>query len=217
VLTPSHLFLVFVSAPPSSNRTGFHFSLAGGQPCLNLLFPGWTLDSRFKFLLACFVVFGFAVSVEGFSKVRHAVVRAAKKARIEAGRAAADPHSFWAYHALLLRWCVTCIHALQAGAGYLLMLIAMTFSAELLFAVVTGLATGYGLFFQLSEEDEVAARHVTTNPCCEFMEEESREIPLLSDHRRDDESPPTEVATGRPEERVSLLPATNGSRQQSFT
>ena len=55
----------------------------------------------------------------------------------------------------------------------------MTFSTELLLAVVAGLAAGYGLFFQtadfLAKENVDEDLHVTSNPCCDFMEEESRE------------------------------------------
>lgn len=61
------------------------------------------------------------------------------------------------------------------------MLVTMTFSLELLFAACFGLSAGYYAWFMRDPSDEDNAedvnQHVTSNPCCEFMEEESRELP----------------------------------------
>ena len=56
------------------------------------------------------------------------------------------------------------------------MLATMTFSVELLFSVVLGLALGYAIFFQTEDAFLEEMRHVTTNPCCAFMEEEAKEV-----------------------------------------
>ena len=128
-------------------------------------------------------VFFLAVAVEGFSKLRHRVVRAARLNALQ-GRTS---------KALWLRSSVTVLHGTQALLGYTLMLVTMTFSLELLLCVVFGLATGYAVFFQrmgfdaTSEDvDSVSdeARHVTSNPCCEFMSEESREVAPTEDRAR---------------------------------
>ncbi|GAX20447.1 hypothetical protein FisN_22Hh013 [Fistulifera solaris] len=159
---------------------GFRFSLRGRQPCLNLLFPEWTLDTSTKFYIAMMGVFFLAVSVEGFSKLRHRVVRAARLHALQGQ----DAKALW------LRSSVTVLHGTQALLGYTLMLVTMTFSIELLLCVVVGLAVGYAIFFQRmgldSSSDEVdsitdEARHVTSNPCCEFMSEESREVAPTDD------------------------------------
>lgn len=168
--------------------TGFRFSLRGNQSCLNLLFPGWTLDTEAKFYIAMMGVFLLAVSVEGFSKLRHRVVRAARLNAMQ-GRTS---------KALWLRSSVTLLHGMQALLGYTLMLVTMTFSLELLMCVVAGLALGYAVFFQQlacsfdTSDDEVdsvsdEARHVTSNPCCEFMSEESREVTPANDRVRPSE------------------------------
>ena len=163
---------------------GFRFSLLGGtnknQPCLNLLVPGWTLDSYWKFGFAAVGVFALAVLVEGFSKLRHKVVRAAKEQR-RRQRQSSSPRSFYR-HPALLRLAVTSLHGLQALLGYILMLVAMTFSLELLLCVCCGLAVGYAVFFQSSAEEDDVVAHVTSNPCCEFMEEESREMQQASSY-----------------------------------
>jgi Ctr copper transporter family len=64
------------------------------------------------------------------------------------------------------------LHGFQALLGYVVMLATMTFSVEILLAVVAGLSTGYYFFFA----GEVGLEgHVTTNPCCNFMQDESNE------------------------------------------
>lgn len=163
---------------------GFRFSLRRNQSCLNLLFPSWTLTTETKFYIAMMGVFLLAVSVEGFSKLRHRVVRAARQ-NASLGQTS---------KALWLRSTVTLLHGMQALLGYTLMLVTMTFSLELLMCVVAGLAVGYAIFFQQmgclfdASDDGVdsvsdEARHVTSNPCCEFMSEESREVMPTDDRR----------------------------------
>jgi hypothetical protein len=125
--------------------TGFRFSLAGNQTCLNLLIPSWTLDSSTKFGGAMVGVFFAAFLVEGFSKLRHKIVRSVKQQRFN------DNSSISQCQKFALRWAVTVLHGLQALFGYTLMLVTMTFSIELLFAVVLGLMSGYALFFQTSD------------------------------------------------------------------
>lgn len=55
------------------------------------------------------------------------------------------------------------------------MLATMTYSAEFLIATVFGLASGYALWFHTEEEYLKEPAHVTTNPCCNFMEAEAAE------------------------------------------
>ena len=45
----------------------------------------------------------------------------------------------------------------------------MTFSVELFLCVVVGLGLGYAIFY--NDEDT----HVTTNPCCNFIQDEANE------------------------------------------
>ena len=156
-------------------------------PCLNLFFAGWTLNTRWKFVGAVVAVFCFAVAVEGLAKVRHGTVRIV----IQNGRtpttthhtttatslaASASTSSQRRLLLLLLRYCIPPLHGLQALTGYALMLVTMTFSVELLAAVVLGLAVGYAVFFGVTDGD---VQHVTANPCCEFMQEETRESLLF--------------------------------------
>lgn len=86
-------------------------------------------------MLACGFVVAFAFSVEGLTKYRQRQ-----------------------------RFASPLLHGSQALAGYLLMLIAMTYSVELLLSVILGLGIGYRCFFY-----RVPASHSTANPCCDFL------------------------------------------------
>lgn len=132
---------------------GFRFTLASDSDtgCLNLFFPSWTLDTKGKFVGAMFGIFFLGVLVEGISAFR---LRQHKRMKPSA----------------LRKITVMSLHGIQALFGYILMLATMTFSAELLLCTVFGLAAGYGIFF-----DDSIATHVTTNPCCGFMEDEAVE------------------------------------------
>lgn len=148
--------------------SGFRASLRGNQPCLNLFFPGWTLDTRGKFAAAMIGIALLGVFVEGVSKLRHRVVKAAKHAHVSEDVQRWNPK--------FLRFSITLLHGGQAFTGYILMLATMTFSIELLLSAVFGLALGYAIFFQTEEHYLGESGHVTTNPCCGFMEEEAKEL-----------------------------------------
>lgn len=135
----------------SQPQVGFHLSLKGGQSCLNLFFSSWTLDTRGKFVGAMFGVIFLAVLTEGISKLRFLA-----QVNLSSSR-----------HRRL--WIITFLHGLQAFVGYLLMLATMTFSIELFFCVLVGLGSGYAIFY--NENDT----HVTTNPCCNFIQDEANE------------------------------------------
>jgi len=85
----------------------------------------------------------------------------------------------WSPH--FVRAALTVLHGTQALAGYMLMLCAMTFSAEFLVVTVVGLSLGYTVFFHSNPNDADAFlednTHVNANPCCNFMEDEAKEHP----------------------------------------
>lgn len=149
---------------------GFRFSLKGGQPCLNLFFPEWTLDSKGKFVAAMVGVLLLAVAVEGVSKLRYCIIRAAK-----ASYRSPDQNQ---WNLTLLRFGISSMHGAQALFGYIIMLATMTFSLELLSCVILGLGIGYGVFFQTDDVFRESG-HVTTNPCCAFMEDEVKDLHSL--------------------------------------
>jgi len=130
-----------------------------------------------------FGIIMLGIFVEGVSKFRHRISRSARIANRSPDQKSWNPH--------VLRWTITALHGSQALVGYILMLATMTFSVELLFSAIVGLSLGYAIFFQTEQHYLESSAHVTTNPCCGFMEEEAKE--LRSEHNEDtcsDGTPP---------------------------
>ena len=166
---------------------GFKFTMANEEPCLNLFFADWTLNSSTKFYAAMVGCFFLAIFVEGLSALRYRIVRSVKQAHRRGDQQQSSTQG--------LRLVVSVFHGLQGLVGYLLMLSIMTFSVELLLSVAVGLAVGYGLFFQY--EEAFGRVHVTTNPCCSFLEGEARETLTQEEEGEEEEvmiTPPTQSA-----------------------
>lgn len=154
---------------------GFHFTLSRGNPCLNLYFSSWTLDTPAKVWCAMIGITLLGIATEGISKVRSLISKR--------------------FTGSTKRWSITLFHGLQALVGYILMLATMTFSAELFFCVIFGLGLGFAFFY----DDEKI--HVTTNPCCNFIQEEFYERATalrresMIEQEAKEEQQPIEVAT----------------------
>jgi len=104
----------------------------GSTECLNLLFPTWTLDSPLKMGFACVVVLLAAVGMQFVTHLRLMLSHCSGKAR----RSRSLQHKLLGV--LLL--------GVQVVLGYLLMLVTMTYSAELFTMVCAGLLLGYVAF-----------------------------------------------------------------------
>ena len=117
---------------------GFHWSTAKRQdllPCLHFYVGSWGLVDRASFQGAMVFTFLLALLTQGLSAVRAGVVKhVTSKQRKKAF--------------LLL------IYVLQSLMGYLIMLIAMMYSWELLLSVVLGVMMGNRLFIK-SDKQEV--------------------------------------------------------------
>jgi hypothetical protein len=152
---------MFLFLPKQKNKIrymdGFRWALKGGQPCINLYFASWQLNVAYKMILAMIGILLLAVGTEAISKYRHTLSTRAKTT---------PAHS---RAAQTLRTTQMGLHGLQALTGYILMLATMTFALELLCSVILGLVIGYAVF----GGDQYS--HVTTNPCCAFLEEEASE------------------------------------------
>ena len=125
---------------------GFHaVGEAGARPyCLNLLNREWTLDGRAKFALACLGVAAAGVLAEALTLARGRAHAALKRADAAAARpptpgAARDDAR---RRARAWRAALVALHGVQLLLGYLLMLVAMTYSVELLLCTCAGLAAG---------------------------------------------------------------------------
>ena len=136
---------------------GFRWALKGGQPCINLYFPGWTLNTTTKFVAAMIGVIILAILAEAISKFRHNLSKRAKISNVTK----AEARKF--------RLTQTGLHGIHALTGYSLMLAAMTFALEFMVCVIMGLVIGYAIF------GGDTYSHVTTNPCCAFLEDEANQ------------------------------------------
>jgi hypothetical protein len=136
---------------------GFRWALKRGQPCINLYFPGWTLNTAGKFVAAMIGVIILAILTEAISKFRHNLSKQAKILIVSK----AEARKF--------RLTQTGLHGIHALTGYSLMLAAMTFALEFMACVIFGLVIGYAIF------GGDTYSHVTTNPCCAFLEDEANE------------------------------------------
>lgn len=152
---------------------GFRFAMTGNQPCLNLYFPSWTLDTRWKFIAALICVFSLSFATEAISKFRQNLSKRRINNNNNIVAAAGREQQQHLYQARRTRqMIISGLHGVQALLGYVVMLATMTFSVEILLSVVLGLSSGYYYYFA----GEIGLEgHVTTNPCCNYMQDESDE------------------------------------------
>ena len=101
--------------------------------CINLYFPGWTLDRAWKVVIAMVGVTLLAILTEAISKFRHNLSVKARRATTQQQRKN-------------LHWAQIGLHGIHALTGYILMLATMTYSLELLLCVILGLVIGYAIF-----------------------------------------------------------------------
>jgi hypothetical protein len=140
---------------------GFRWTLKGGASCINLYFPGWTLNTHGKLIAAMVGVLVLAMMTEAISKLRHKL--SVKARNVATGQSERKK----------LVVVQTLLHGVHAFVGYIVMLAVMTFSLELGICVISGLTLGYLTFGGESYS------HVSTNPCCAFLEEEANERELV--------------------------------------
>jgi len=112
---------------------GFHWTLLKrpSPQCLNYFVRSWRLEDAGKFKGAMLFTFLLAVLVEALSAVRGTVVRNMKRQQ---------------------KVLLTVIYAVQALLGYILMLVTMSFSVELVVSVISGLMIGNLLFMRYDEQ-----------------------------------------------------------------
>jgi hypothetical protein len=127
---------------------GFHWSLSYDGGCINLLFSSWTLDTSGKFVGAMVGVILLGICTEGISRLRRVLANRARKSVTE------NRQRFTLQQ--------TGLHGLHGLAGYMLMLVAMTYSYELILSVIVGLMIGFYCFGD--------ATLTTSSPCCAFLE-----------------------------------------------
>lgn len=97
------------------------------RECVNLIFSEWTLDSEGKFAAGMIGVFFLSILTEAITFGQRALYH-----KLQPGQ---QRHMI-----------MTSMYTCQVLLGFVLMLIVMSYSIELLFSVVAGLAAGYVAF-----------------------------------------------------------------------
>eukprot|EP00667_Euglena_gracilis_P013744 EG_transcript_14206 len=114
---------------------GFQTAGQATEPCLVFFVKEWRLADAGAFAGACVGVFLMAVLTEWLASIRRLVKDRFAKIPPE-GRALRR----------LPGLVMLGLYGLQMTVGYLLMLVAMTYQAELFIMVIVGLVVGHGLF-----------------------------------------------------------------------
>lgn len=126
---------------------GFRIAFAGNSPCVNFFFIVSTMNTWWKLFFGWCGYFLLAFFVEFLSKMRR------------------NCYTSWISDCAperkkLLFVSLVSLHLIQVLCGYLIMLGAMTYSVEILFAVVLGLTAGYVVFNADAPPSKKA------EPCC---------------------------------------------------
>ena len=130
--------------PISMWMTGFQFSGRGsGYPCIVYMWPEWPLNTVTKFVVACIGTFfmGIACAALGFLRKRTWDLKAKWTQSIPPPSSPRIPLQMWG-----LMLYITFLYMVQLTLGYFLMLLVMTYQAELFIVTVLGLSTGHLIF-----------------------------------------------------------------------
>jgi hypothetical protein len=160
---------------------GFQWTLKRKSSCLNFYFSSWKLDTIHKFIAAMLCVFIMAIITEGIARLKYDISHTAKKRSTRRHRRLASANNNDNENKL---WYIqTFLQGMNALFAYILMLVIMTYSLELLCCVIIGLMVGYFVF------GGELYNHGAGSPCCNFLETEDDD----DDYERDDEGTTTMI------------------------
>ena len=115
-------------------------------PCLNFLFRDWTLDTPYKFVMAMVAVAVLGIGVEAIAAIRSGgTIPSYFLCHRHCHRRRHSTPIITQYQRWILQSAVVGSHVLQALIGYVLMLAAMSYSAELFCCALLGLGIGYAI------------------------------------------------------------------------
>jgi copper chaperone CopZ len=134
------------------NMMGFHWILAAddANPCINLFFEGWTLNSAGKAWGGLVGLFLVAFLKEALTAARRVYFNKSLAAERTSGKRASVAGSA----------AVVLLYVLQLAVGNFIMLAVMTFSMDIFLTLMIGMGAGYAVFNLRSPPPE------DTNTCC---------------------------------------------------
>ena len=137
---------------------GFHWTLKGeNSSCLNFLVASWKLNTVARFVCCMVCVVAMGIATEGINRWKHSVFQTLQKTTT-------TTTSNGKRQRLVVMH--TGLQGLSILSAYLLMLVVMTYSLELLVCVVGGLMIGHYVF----DGDALLQRGGGTL-CCNFLEQ----------------------------------------------
>ena len=139
--------------PTTMFMDGFSSGTDSNEPCVAFFFESWSLKSPELVFAACLFTIFLGMSIELCAKLRRKV-RRARGESLRRGSAMST--------ALTLL-----LYAFQVTAGYLLMLVSMTYHVPLFFSVVIGLTLGHAVFSIYSSDGGGKITSGTTACCAE--------------------------------------------------
>ena len=139
--------------PTTMFMDGFSSGTDSNEPCVAFFFESWSLKSPELVFAACLFTIFLGMSIELCAKLRRKV-RRARGGNLRRGSAMST--------ALTLL-----LYAFQVTAGYLLMLVSMTYHVPLFFSVVIGLTLGHAVFSIYSSDGGGKITSGTTACCAE--------------------------------------------------
>jgi hypothetical protein len=170
----------FCTGPGTSMLNGFAFFQAGRAPsaCILLWFPGWVLNTPWRYFLGCLTVVLCAMMNEYLLKIRRVLRRESNAARrllapehggdLSEASKLLQPRTFSATSSsaksasLLVKWfrglssnvqhMVHCVlHGATILLAYMLMLVSMTYDGVLFLCCIAGYIAGYFVFGERRE------------------------------------------------------------------
>ena len=151
---------------------GFQWSLLKTDTphsCLNFYFPSWTLDTRTKFIGAMICIIIMGIVTEGIGRLKHDITKKARKISATSSSARSTTNTNTRTIQTRRLWYIqTLLQGCSVFMAYVLMLIVMTYSLEMLCCVILGLVIGYFIF------GGDLYNH-SSSPCCQFLEEEDED------------------------------------------
>ena len=155
--TKEHTGFCNTDIPPTTMyMDGFHVNAGSSAPCVALLFESWSLHTPALFALGFFATVALGASIEGLASIR----RKLQNPGFCNCHSIPEPKS---------RVYATMIYGFQITAGYLLMLVSMTYHFALFSAVIVGLLLGHIVF---GSQAPVMAN---TTACCSFASPNDRQ------------------------------------------
>ncbi|KAJ0401686.1 hypothetical protein ATCC90586_001492 [Pythium insidiosum] len=169
----------FCTGPGTTMLNGFSLfqggAMRGGQPCILLWFPGWILNTRWRYVLGCLLVTLCGMMNEYLLRVRRILRRESnfKRSQLQNGSSAAEVTKLLGSNstaaalttpstARIPTWFRTlspesqhlvhcALHGLTIFIAYMLMLVSMTYDGVLFLCCIAGYVLGYFIFGERRE------------------------------------------------------------------